>query len=47
VHSNNVLTAVQKLNYLRAHLEGEAVRAIAGFPLISVNYQQSLDALKE
>jgi len=24
VHSNNVLTAVQKLNYLRAHLEGEA-----------------------
>jgi len=39
VHSNNVLTAIQKLNYLRAHLEGEAARAIAGFPLISVNYQ--------
>ena len=47
VHSNNVLTNVQKLNYLRAHLEGEAARAIAGFPLTSVNYQQSLDLLKD
>ena len=32
VHSNNVLTNVQKLNYLRAHLEGEAARALLGFP---------------
>ena len=47
VHSNNVLTNVQKLNYLRAHLEGEAARAIAGFPLTSVNYHQSLDVLRE
>ena len=46
VHSNNVLTNVQKLNYLRAHLEGEAARTIAGFPLTSVNYQQSVDLLK-
>ena len=30
VHLNNVLTDVQKLNYLRAHLGGEASRAIAG-----------------
>ena len=47
VHSNNVLTNVQKLNYLRAHLEGEAARAIAGFPLTSVNYHQSIDVLRE
>ena len=47
VHSNNMLTNVQKLNYLRAHLEGEAARAIAGFPLTSVNYQQSLDVLRD
>ena len=47
VHSNNVLTNVQKLNYLRAHLEGKAARAIAGFPLTSVNYHQSLDVLRE
>ena len=46
VHSNNVLTNVQKLNYLRAHLEGEATRVIAGFPLTSVNYHQSLDVLR-
>ena len=46
VHSNNVLTNVQKLNYLRAHLEGEAARAIAGFPLTSVNYHRSLDVLR-
>ena len=37
---------VQKFNYLRAHLEGEAARAIAGFPLTSVNYHQSLDVLR-
>ena len=42
VHSNNVLTNVQKLNYLRTHLEGEAARAIAGFPLTSVNYVPSV-----
>ena len=47
VHSNNVLTNVEKLNYLRAHLEGEAARAITGFPLTSVNYHQSLDVLRE
>ena len=47
VHSNNLLTNVQRLNYLRAHLEGEAARAVAGFPLTSVNYQQSLDVLRD
>ena len=46
VHFNAVLTNVQKLNYLRAHLEGEAARAIAGFPLMGVNYYQSLDVLR-
>ena len=47
VHSNNVLSEVQKLNYLRAHLGGEALRAIAGFPLTSANYCQSVDLLKD
>ena len=46
VHSNNVLTDVQRLNYLRAHLGGEASRAVAGFPLTSANYCQSVDLLK-
>ena len=44
---NNMLTDVQRLNYLRAHLEGEAARAIAGFPVTSANYHQSLDLLRE
>ena len=47
VHSNNVLSDVQRLNYLRAHLGGEASRAIVGFPLTSANYYQSVDLLKE
>ena len=47
VHSNNVLSDVQKLNYLRAHLGGEASRAIAGFPLTSANRCQSVDLLKD
>ena len=47
VNSNNVLSNVQKLNYLRAHLGGEALRAIAGFPLTSANYCQSVDLLKD
>ena len=46
VHSNTVLTNVQKLNYLRVHLEGEAARAVAGFSLTSVNYDQSLEVLR-
>ena len=47
VHSNNVLTDIPKLNYLRAHLGGKASRAIAGFPLTSDNYCQSVDLLKD
>ena len=47
VHSNNVLSDVQRLNYLRAHLGGEASRALAGFPLTSANYRQSVDLLRD
>ena len=46
VHSNSVLSDVQRLNYLRAHLGGEASRAIAGFPLTGANYHQSVDLLR-
>ena len=47
VHSNNVLSDVQRLNSLRAHLGGEASRAIAGFPLTSANYRQSVGLLRD
>ena len=33
IHSNPSLTGVQKFNYLRAQLQGDAARVIAGFPL--------------
>ena len=38
---------VQKFNYLKAQLQGEAARAIAGLPLTEVNYTQSISLLKE
>ena len=42
-----MLSDVQRLNYLRAHLGGEASRAIAGFPLTSANYRQSVGLLRD
>ena len=33
IHTNDNLTAVQRLSYLRSQLQGEARRVIAGFPL--------------
>ena len=45
IHSNQVLSNVQKLTYLRAQLQGEAARVISGFPLTSGNYMPSVDLL--
>lgn len=39
VNSNPSLEGVQKFNYLRAELTGEAARVIAGFPLTNTNYK--------
>ena len=44
VHSNTTLGAVQKFSYLKA---GNASRAIAGFPLNNINYEQAVKLLKE
>ena len=38
IHSNPSLTGVQKFNYLRAQLQGDAARVIAGFLLTNSNY---------
>ena len=46
VNSNPNLGGVQKFNYLRAQLSGDASRAIAGFPLTDSNYEQAVDLLK-
>ena len=47
VHTNTNLTGVQKFNYLRAQLQGDAARVVAGFPLTDVNYQNSITLLRE
>ena len=47
VNSNPMLSDVQKLSYLRAQLEGDASRVIAGFPLTNASYGQSVALLKD
>ena len=47
VHNNSSLTNVQKLNYLRAQLQHDAARVVAGFPLTGVNYEHSVTLLRQ
>ena len=47
VDSSPVLSGVQKFNYLRTLLQGEAARAVAGFPLTDANCSHSVEILKE
>ena len=42
VDTNPCLTGIQKFNYLRSQLQGDALRVISGLPLSDVNYNQSL-----
>ena len=46
INSNSTVDGVQKFNYLRAQIQGEASRAIAGLPLTSVNYDHAVALLK-
>ena len=47
VNSNTALDGVQKFNYLKAQLHGDASRAIAGLPLTSANYNHAVSLLRE
>ena len=47
VDDNPSLIDIQKFNYLRAQLLGDALRSIAGFPLTNANYQRSIQILRE
>ena len=47
VNSNSALDGVQKFNYLKAQLHGDASRAIAGLPLMSANYNHAVSLLQE
>lgn len=46
IHANTFLSSVDKFNYLKSYLEGEALRSIEGLPLSEANYQAALDILK-
>ena len=47
VHNNSSLSDVQKLSYLRAQLQHDAARVVAGFPLTGVNYEHSVTLLQQ
>ena len=46
VNSNTALDGIQKFNYLRAQIQGEASQAIAGLPLTGANYDHAVALLK-
>ena len=46
INSNPTLTGVQKLTYLRAQLQGDAARVIAGFPLTDATYSHLIALLQ-
>jgi hypothetical protein len=45
VHSDDSLGNIQKFQYLRKHVEGEAARAIEGLSLTNANYEDAIDIL--
>ena len=47
VNSNTALDGIQKFNYLRFQLHGDAARAIAGLPLTNVNYEHAIALLTD
>ena len=46
IHTNSCLSSVEKFNYFKSYLEGEALRSIKGLPLSEANYQATLYILK-
>ena len=42
-----MLDGVQKFNYLRTQLQGDAASVIAGLPLTTVNYSNAMALLAE
>ena len=47
VDHNTSITGVQKLNYLRAQLQGNALRVITELPLANPNYDHAVQLLKK
>jgi len=47
IHMNPSLQPIDKFNYLRAELENEALKSIAGLELTNANYEAAISILKE
>ena len=47
IHSNPSLSPVDKMNYLKAKLDGEAAEVISGLALTNVNYEEAIRLLQE
>ena len=47
IHSNPPLSPVDKMNYLKAKLDGEAAEVISGLALSNVNYEEAIRLLQE
>ena len=47
IHKNSSLQPIDKFNYLRAQLEKEALKSIAGLELTNANYDVAINMLKE
>ncbi|VDI17557.1 Hypothetical predicted protein [Mytilus galloprovincialis] len=46
IHSNPSLADSQKLNYLKALLQNEALTTVSGFTLTNLNYSKAIDLLQ-
>ena len=47
VHQNSILSACQKLQYLKSACKGDALKIIQSIPISDSNYEIALDLLKE
>ena len=45
IHCNPFLSPAEKMNYLRAQLEGDAADVISGLPLTNANYEQLMQIM--
>eukprot|EP00111_Clytia_hemisphaerica_P011254 TCONS_00032972-protein len=46
-HENKSLTDIDRFNYLKRFLSGEALRSVSGLTLNSENYQEAIQILKD
>ncbi|XP_066934625.1 uncharacterized protein [Clytia hemisphaerica] len=47
IHENESLTDIDRFNYLKRFLSGEALRSVSGLTLNSENYQEAIQILKD